>query len=266
MRLLLVLALLGAPKIADACSCATFGTIRLLPGPRDGAPLNVRFLLEVPPIEDSLKPMAPEDILVTLRGPKGAVAAEVARWGAAELRWIQLTPKAPLAPATRYSVHVSVGGKDSLLGQVVTGDAADTTAPTFEGVTKAAVVVEGVSPGRCTTGEAYVVLTIGAAKDDATPPQALRYRVWLADDQGAIDYDRPPTAIVAARGGELHLGRPSICTAKSFVLPDRPTFKLGVKAVDLAGNASAPSVVEVSVPPPPKGRRADIDKTGREDQ
>ncbi len=267
MRRLLLLACLAAPKIADACSCATLGTIRIVPGPRDGAPLNTRILLEVPPIEDiQSKHVTPEDIQVTVRGPKGAIAIDVARWGDADLRWIQLTPKAALSAATRYSVHVSVAGKDSLLGQIVTGDAADRTPPTFAGVTKAEVVTDKPNPGRCTTGQAYVALTVGAAADDATPPQDLRYQVWLADDRGAVDYAKPPTATVAARGGELLLGHPSICSAASFVLPDRPSFKLGVKAIDLAGNASEPSLVDVSVPPPAKGRRADVDKPAGEDK
>jgi hypothetical protein len=267
MRPLLLLAFLAAPKIADACSCATLGTIRMLPGPRDSAPTNTHILLEVP-LTDFLaaRSLKMEDLLVTLRGPKGAVPVEIARWGEADVRWIEIAPKAPLAAGTRYVVHISVGGKDSVLGQLVTADAVDQTAPAFEGVTKATVVVEKADPGRCTTGQAYVALSVGAVKDDATPPAALRFHVWRADDQGAVDYTQPPIATVAARGGELLLGHPSICSATTFVLPDRPRFKLAVKAVDLAGNASAPSLIDVSVPPPAKGRQADVDKPGGEDQ
>jgi hypothetical protein len=49
--------------------------------------------------------------------------------------------------------------------------------------------------------------------------------------------------------------------------PARPSqLQAGGQGVDLAGNASAPSLIDVSVPPPAKGRQADVDKPGGEDQ
>jgi hypothetical protein len=119
-------------------------------------------------------------------------------------------------------------------------------------------------PGLCTTGQPFVSIAVGEPKDDAAAPAALRYRVWVAGADGQIDYGAPPAAIAAARGGEILLGHSSICSASTFVVPDR-TFKLGIKAVDLAGNASEPVTIDVSAPPA-KGRRADVDKPAGEDK
>jgi hypothetical protein len=264
----LVLALLGVPKLADACSCAALGTVKVLPGTRDPAPTNTHLLLEVPLAgyleEHNIKP---DNLQVTLRGPKGTVPLDVRRWGDAGFRWVELVPKLNLAPNTRYTAQVSVdNGKDSYLGQVTTGDGPDQTSPAFEGVSKGVLVKQWPHPGGCATGRPFVVLTLGDVKDDTAPAAAIRFHVWLADDKGGIDYSRPPTATVAARGGEIWLGQPFLCTPETFVVPDRPSFKVGVKAVDLAGNMSEPSETVISVPPPPKGRRPDIGKAAAEEK
>lgn len=129
----------------------------------------------------------------------------------------------------------------------------DRLAPTWTGLTSArwvrraragSVVIEP----EC--GAPLIQLEGARATDDMTSDVAVSFAIWLAQPGAAIDYARPP--LLYARADELGstlriaLGNTeettsNFATAAANAKTPYPAIKLGVRAVDLAGNMSAPS-------------------------
>jgi hypothetical protein len=84
--------------------------------------------------------------------------------------------------------------------------------------------------------------------------------VWLPDKSGKLDFTKPPalyyggSAFGRAALEELSLGHPSTCSAANFTFPaGAKSLKIGVAAIDLAGNQSTPSVVSLDLSFPGTG-------------
>jgi hypothetical protein len=192
-------------------------------------------------------------------------------------RIIELVPKQPLAPG-RYEVAVTTphqvprargaagAVKPSPSRHVVTfiaGASLDHTRPTWAGLAGAEVAGRRTSTmvkpdGRVVTwGDSgrsapWVVARAPGATDDATPASALVYAVWVADPARGIDYTRPPLSHLALHNGRILAGRDeavpegSMCDVTTFPSLDvrQPSpLRIGVRALDWAGNASPPSEV-----------------------
>jgi hypothetical protein len=259
--------LLLSPAPAEACSCSRPG-VEVSPrnDAKHPAPLNPEIRVSVWIGELKLD----EDSLVVQTAGKKPVVVEVERRASTSgsLRIVTLTPKAPLAPETRYEVRAAApgGGKPATVGEFTTGKASDDKPPEWSGVGAASLQVQGKNPGMCSTGDAWVKIELAGkgASDDGTPADALVYGVWL-DDAGAGKPavagkdDKPPgpplTVVKAWGGSHIALGRASLCQADNFSLPKagkgKNELKLKVAPIDLAGKVGklAPVTVDLSARP-----------------
>ena len=84
------------------------------------------------------------------------------------------------------------------------------------------------------------------------------YAVWTAPADGAIDYGAAPAAYRYQSGGVLQLHNGYKCSGRSggidtFALAGRPGVRVGVVAIDEAGNRSAAREAVVQTEPPASG-------------
>jgi hypothetical protein len=184
-------------------------------------------------------PLSLADVQATLKGP-GAGPVDLRRYGAGEERIIEMVPRAPLAGHARYEVLLG----SEVVGQFLTGDTMDQTPPTWDGL-QSGQVAPGSDAG-CGSGEMIVVLGLGKRDDDATPAAYLRYAVWIGAPGKELDYGQPPRTVISAARDHLALGRESRCNPSNFDL--QGTFSVGVRVLDLAGNAGEPSEADITVP------------------
>jgi hypothetical protein len=175
--------------------------------------------------------------------PRAPIAATERAWTTTDVERATLVPDAPLAPRTAYELWTSRG---EIVGLFTTGDAPDTTPPTFRGV-EGARVLERTGPIEC--GLPRLVANGKAlATDDRTEQRDILYAVWA--EPGAIDYTKPPRGWTTAEDDRR--GRGFTLTYGSteqgdddLDLPAKRPLRIGIRAIDLAGNASAPSEVTV---------------------
>ena len=276
---LAVLALVAAAgeRPARACSCR-MPTILVLPGPQDPAPTNTHVWIEVP-----WAALAPDTRLDALtftvrerrdkpapapkRGrrkppppPPAPVEVERRDLVGPAVGFVELAPKAPLAARKRFEVVMArAGGKEAVVGELVTGADADAAAPTWGGVAKATYVHAPAVCCNCTTGNPYAVLALASAPA-GSPPEPVVYAVWTAPEGGAkIDYQQPPAAWAQDSGGSLLVGDASTCTPANLAFPAAAAVKggklrLGVRPIDRAGNPGDPSEVVVDLRKPAKAK------------
>jgi hypothetical protein len=176
-----------------------------------------------------------------------------------EVATVELVPLAPLEARARYEVVLvdrAGGAAARILGTFVTGDATDDTPPAWSGVTRAAFAGKA---GVGATGTTIILLpeclstsiVFYAAEptDDATPAASIRFAVWMDDGRGVIDYATPPRIFErgrkTVRGFVVEHGGSE--TEDAFRPPKgRLRARFGVRAVDWAGNMSAPSEVSIA--------------------
>ncbi len=135
------------------------------------------------------------------------------------------------------------------------GGEPDRLAPTWAGLTSARWVrrahgIGGAVVVELECGSPLILLEAARAMDDMTSDGAVRFAIWLAQPGAAIDYTTPPLLYATADelGPTLKISLGSTEESTSNLAPSGmdaktpyPTRKLGVRAVDLAGNMSAPS-------------------------
>jgi hypothetical protein len=243
---LLVLALV--PRPADACSCQR-PQIEVWPVATVAAPTNTHVWLAYPPAAGA--PPAAADLGLRVRGasPPVPVAIDVRESGAASRRVYELIPRAPLTARTRYEVTAArADGKPAeVIGEITVGEKADETPPAWEGIERARLFHPPAHCCDCSTGDAYVVLDLRPPTDDATSAERLVWAVWLGDGKGKIDFAQPPVTTVAAWGSTIVLGHKSSCAPANLVFPPKGRARVGLRPLDLAGNAGKPSEIEVEI-------------------
>jgi hypothetical protein len=223
-----------------------------------------------------------EDISVTVRAggdrSEAPVAIERRVLGMQGERIIELSTAQPFEAGTRYEIVVSTrhrqprwkpGGRTvrpspgRYVSAFTTDASIDDSPPTWSGLTDAVVA------GRRTTrfiradgssvdmiddlrSAPWVVARARAATDRSTPVASLIYGIWVADGVGPIDYARPPLSHLRLHDGRILAGRDeshperSLCDVAVFsaVDPNKPSpVRIGMRAIDWAGNVSAPSEV-----------------------
>lgn len=243
------------------------------------APLNARIVLSLPSswrtktfCEDALSTtcrsgsfelalrIAPGDHATA--GAPQIVDASLTESALGATATVVMKPRTPLAARTRYEVvRTDKAGKVPILvvGTFTTGDATDEKAPAWSGITSHRVSSTEPRKGVVSIAEECGVNAIElegvAAEDEGTPAKAMRYAVWIVDQGKAIDYGASPLAILEGNvwpkhggGNELVVTVPLERDGKLALPNGKKTAKLGMRAIDLAGNASAPSEITVKLP------------------
>lgn len=197
--------------------------------------------LKVWPHHGGLAPTNAQIVIEGKVGPLRLVTAPRARPRAV----LSLTPapggvrKPPsLEPDTSYELRDDA---DRVVGVFTTGSLADTAPPTWPGVTKAvtpkppAKSADEGGPLECSAPTLRLEGEM-AATDDLTARTDIRYALWLGE---TLDYDQPPVTWTTVPDNWREAT--SFTLTYGLELPKERPLKLGVRAIDLAGNASPPS-------------------------
>jgi hypothetical protein len=211
---------------SDAPACSIVLPTVVIPGSAT-APLNTHvWVLDVEWVtRDALQTFA----LRSAPGGDGGAGASVAVETFVYAGWassIEMVPRAPLAPSSRYEVW-AVGSHPHLVGSFMTGDAPARVAP-------APPQFRSPQFGLTWSPECGVAeLEVPVVPPDDAPGSAL-YALYYADATGAVRYDRPPDGLAPA----ATRGRPLLAYAAGHELTK--VSRIGVRAVDAAGNVSTP--------------------------
>jgi hypothetical protein len=280
--------LLSMPAHASFCIVDGF-LVEINPPPQAVAPVNthvrVRLTLSpqgpTPPGRIRLKgPMASSKLSavhISLRLAGGTIVpAERSVLGLEQERIEEIVPRRPLELGQRYEIVVSGGEATRAVhtSAFMVGSSTDDTPPTWTGVSAGRVVhpprVFAVIPGRpdavaitssADRDQPWIVAEAPEADDDGTPSASLQYGVWMTGVGSVIDYTKPPLTYLSWRAGRLLAGRDeaypenSLCDLPRVPFPsDAGRFRLGLRAVDWAGNVSTPSeiVLDATRPTPPR--------------
>jgi hypothetical protein len=243
---MVAIALVARPYDAEACSCAP-PRVRISPSDSD-APLNSTVLVWLPSYIGKAN-----EVTFSLRKKVSGdpVAVDYRPTGAAGLAVVEMIPRAKLDPDTTYEVVMVKGAAaPSPVGAFATGKLPLHGVPQFKGIARASYYKAVPVCCMCMTDQPYAQIEL---KDSIDDDQRANFRlgVWMADANGKIDYTRAPDTWQSG-STHLFLGNPSTCSPANFAFPLRKALKLGIKLVDLAGNASAPSEVTLDTTKPVK--------------
>lgn len=244
------LATLAAAHDARALSCEPVPTIAFWPLPESFAPVNTHVSLELADRERATKPACAELALFAAPTatagspsavPVGCREANVAL--AMPITRVELTPLSPLVAMARYEVRAGA----RVVATFSTGGVNDTTPPRWLGVAKARhVAAPAISLGG--TGATIAIELQDLATDDLDVVDEVRYAIWIQRGPGAIDYAAMPTLVErapAARPPVIEIGEVGCDPHGLSVDRPRPITRVGVRAIDRAGNRTAPSEASV---------------------
>lgn len=223
---------------ARACSCVEPRDVLVGPSRIDDAPTNARIRVEV---ADAARAGS---VVVRASGDAAAVETSRRTWPSGSLTFVELTPKKPLAPSTRYEIAIVDKNKfpsTTVLGTFKTGTAADTTAPKLDAIGTA--VAQGnarAGGGDCSIKGPWVDVGPFTVDDPGRPNAKLVYALWSGDANGNVDTSKPPSAMLLPHHKSLTIGQRSLCDPHGFDLPKTPFGSFAIAAVDEAGNTSAP--------------------------
>ena len=219
-----------------------------------------------------------DSVAVSLRAANARdgdiVAADMTTLGMEQERIVEVVPREPLPRGRHFEVILTPPrGQPRRLGGFTVGVALDSTPPVWQGIASGrlagqrplpppgavgAIVVESSAE----RGHPWLAAEAPAASDSSgpgsTPAAAIVYGIWVAPTTGeTIDYARPPLSYVFRRKGLILAGRDTaypendLCDLPLLSLPpEQSTWRVGIRAVDWAGNASAASEVTLNAGPP----------------
>jgi hypothetical protein len=234
-RIAVVIGLLVVPSVAHAI-CGRTPPMFVSPHRGVAVPTNAQLVLSAPVTWRGDSKLT----LVTAPGQRHtAVALTERAWITGKIQRFELLPSAPLSPSTAYELRTTRG---EIVAVFTTSVLADTRPPTWTGVRSGVVRrfdprvigLECGSPEITLSGES-------AASDDQTTRDDIRYAAWFGKPSTPIDYTAPPVTWTRASPDirfSLQFGNTE---DSDFDLPPQRPLRIGVKAVDFAGNASAPS-------------------------
>jgi hypothetical protein len=235
LALFVLTAILARAEDAAACSCAR---PRVTHSPHDtDAPINSTVVVWVPSyvakgnvVNLSLRKKTSDD----------TIAVDYKSMGAADMKVIEMTPRAKLDPNTEYEIVLTDKDASAPVGSFTTGTRKLKAAtPPFLGVAKANYYKDKPICCICNTADPYADIELSDTIGDKRAKE-VRLAIWMAGADGKIDYKKPP--VTYEYGAQrLWLGHPSTCAPANFTFPKTKNLKFGLKLVDLAGNASAPS-------------------------
>lgn len=266
-----------ATNEAQAGSCYREQPWRSFPGAMTAAPPNTHFWLfsprdwdrrvcdETPNEENQPEPKCQQgEFTLQLHAAPSAASARKDQALAADVHVYrsekgavtELVPRAALAAGRRYEVRLvdAQGREVRLVGTFRVKGPADHKAPSLGKIKSAErhrpSPVQSMKNGaRILTIDMYDSkpgVVVGFAK----PSRAPLFAVWIGESGKPIDFSAPPNTYDRANSGsvfELDLGGSDMCGASTFVIPDRDAVRIGIRAVDLAGNRSQGREVDVKL-------------------
>jgi hypothetical protein len=238
-------AILARAEDAAACSCAR---PRVTHSPQGtDAPLNSTVVVWVPSY------VATGNVNLSLRKKTSdvTIAVDYKSMGAADVKVIEMMPRAKLDPNTEYEIVLTDKDTDAPVGSFTTGmRELKVATPPFLGVAKANYYKDTPICCICNTADPYADIELSDTLGDKRAKE-VRLAIWMSGADGKIDYKKPP--VTYEHGSQrVWLGRPSTCSPANFTFPKTKKLKLGIKLVDLAGNASAPSEFVLDTTKPAK--------------
>ncbi len=242
---------------AGACSCAGPDMAMVGPERLDDAPLNAKVRVEVPASSSfassvSMSASGAGGVLLRAHGratPVPTTTRIIAPGGYTS--FVELTPSAPLEPATQYevlTVDATTVPPNRVFGTFRTGRVTDTTAPRIDAMGPA-IAYKNANPmgSMCMVAGPWVTIEGVIAEDPGRRDAQLVFAVWLGDASGVVDAKKPPTTLAHAHAGRLELGQTSLCDPHAFPFPKAPVAWLGIAVTDEAGNTSAMRRVRVDL-------------------
>lgn len=250
LSLLALLAALG-PFVHDADACTIVLNTEVFPA-LTPAPLNTHVWIRHPPWHRTGNPMYPRNptfavdfVLRAVAGAPTEIPVAVREWFPGNL--VELVPEAPLPPNQVFEVWAvplpPAVVRPRLLSFFRTAAATDTTPPTRPAFYGATLERPGAVAADC--GPYAAIGLVGEGSRDGGD---LLYAVWAADDSGHIAWEAPPIAVAPPAPGSrvrfdvydaLKLASEVTAWARS------PKLHVGVRAMDVAGNLSAPLELDV---------------------
>lgn len=262
MRLCAAIAVVlgAAPASADECGpCTCVGELRAIQrseAPRDVA-LNARFRAG--------KPISTPELsrrLALRRSGGGEVPHEQRELNVDGHAQVELVPRGPLQKDTEYEVVQWTGEHSLVVASFRTSDGEDATPPRWAGIRAAAYRPADSCSVACSSRRgARVEVETEPPEDDRSGAELVA--VWLASGEEAIDYRRAPVGYLTARQSryelgatldlaprlKLELGGAGPCVDGTLPLPrGARRLRIGMRAVDRAGNLGAPSEATVEIP------------------
>ena len=247
------------PEPARACSCVGQREPgRLIPSPGATLPTNGRIVLtdggawpNGAPISVGNGIPAPHLRRVArVGGAPRKVTSTIAAFATWQWGYYLVVPSAPLAPGERYEL-VAIDprdGKEGVVASYTTAAGPDDAAPTWPGSSRAKAYFEPPPyGGECTYSSASLEIEGSVPTDTGGPSSDVFIALWTAARaEGPIDYSKPPAAVIPAEA-RISLDRPHKCssTSKFFCFGCE---RIGMRALDVAGNASPPREIVVGRP------------------
>jgi MYXO-CTERM domain-containing protein len=252
--LLGLVAVAAAPsRRADACSHPAFTRTPFVVAPADGAfdvPLNVVVRLHWPGGNLVAGDLLPTVVLHTTDGTEVATTSSSGPpWGTGDVSTIVLTvtPAAPLAPLTTYSLTYSDPNQGPLaveVGSFTTGEATDEVAP----ATPVLASIDVALPARCSESEfsccePHIIddVTIQVAPVD----EPVVYDVLAGTQLIAGDLPAPLAGVLFCDEGFATFHNSPVAGHPAQWMTTGPTASLTVIARDAAGLVSPPLALTV---------------------
>lgn len=284
-----VLSGLASPTVARACT-APPPEIQISPRLGIDAPQNATVQVRFPALwrqrylpDKSNQPLG--DVLLRRVGRIESIAVQRVDIKQGSHLTVELKPQ-QLLESGEYEVAAKVGNIELVLGEFTVGRGVDRTAPRWGRDPRAffpehmALLLKmdhslcqlrGIE-GDCESDSILAAVDGSGARDDRTPPAALRLAVWLSTGPDAIDYTKAPTEYLFIDSHFPHSGRildlrrlwdEVPCEQIPPALRTPTSVRLGVRMLDLASNPSPawettwiPTVEKQPDPPQSRRRRA----------
>jgi hypothetical protein len=250
-------ALAFAPRSHATTCAASPGFPVFWPQPSSIAPINTHVSLELPERWRASMPggaalvlvaaptpnnRAPAPLAIAMREQTIALATPIAR--------IDLAPTALLTPYARYEVRMvdaSHRAPDRIIATFTTGSVNDTDPPRWSAAAKARYVP--APPPGLGIGAMITIDLDDGATDNLEMAVAMRYGIWVARGAGKIDYSTLPALILffppSAPPLSFTIGEHACDPRAISVDAPTPITRVGVRAIDSAGNMSTPAEAAV---------------------
>lgn len=169
--------------------------------------------------------------------------------------FIELVPRDALAPKTHYevwSVDRKRKAESRVVGAFTTGTAVDDRAPEWLGITSVSMlppVPAGTIYLAAECGDPRLSFEIAVPSDEQTPKSAMRAALWIVPAASKIDYDAAPTVLEPIDFFASKTGATILAGSTEEYFDDLPSvdgktpLRIGIRILDLAGNASPPSEI-----------------------
>jgi hypothetical protein len=241
---LALLAVLGAAR--DARPCIDLLSTEVLPAAAP-APVTTHVWIHHPTLRRkgnwARPPAAPYDADFVLRSVAPTVMDVPVAARECPYTLVELAPLSPLPKNARFEVWVvpqAAAAPPALLASFTTGADADVTPPPTPSFTFARLAVPTI---RTSCGDTYAITLYGPTAPAAPATDSL-YGLWPSDPTGTIGWDAAPMAIV--RGARLDSHETCMPSYGAWAASSP---RLGVRAIDLSGNLSAPIELRVEREP-----------------